>query len=291
MLSLSIILGETYQTIHGHTKEVRIMVKEEVLDYLMQKRKDRLERIVNTPNFKKERSEQGCFLLLKMENWTSDAEEKIWNAFRLFISNYDSWQIPVDPETLGTSIDSVRPLVSSFRSKEWLRDLDVRLRTNGLFITGRKKDVKESIGRFEKLKADYQKSEKEKLLSTAQEHCVKSILQKYTMFEKDTIIDLLKTDTSLCDETLMTKVRTSNVRYTEKDKLVFFQTETFKNCQHRLLKEFRVALATERYRKCYRKENEVELEVIDGDITAITVNIRAIILVFGNIQSPENIPC
>ena len=283
LVSFSIVLGETYQTIHGHTKEVRIMVKEEILDYLMQKRGYHLKRILNTPNFKKERSEQGCFLLLKMENWTSDAEEKIWNAFRLFISNYDSRQIPVDPEILDISADAAYRLTWSFRLKESRHDVDVQLKTNDLVITGKMTNVKESIGRFEKLKGDYQKSEKEKLLSTVQEHCVKSILQKYTVFEKDTIIDLLKTDTSLCDETLMTKVRISNVRYTEKDKLVFFQTETFKNCQHRILREFRVALATQRYRKCHRKKMGVELEVVVGDIATITVNIRAIILIFRNI--------
>ena len=283
LFSISIILGEIVHTIDGYTKKVRIMVKEEILDYLMQKGRDLLERIVKTPNFKKERKESSCFLLLTMEKWTSDAEEKIRNTFKLFISKYDSRQILINPKVLGIPRETVLELYLSFRSKESMVDVDIRRTKYEIFITGREKYVKESIGRFEKLKADYQKSEKEKLLSTVQEHCVKSILQKYTVFEKDTIIDLLKTDTSLCDETLMTKVRTSNVRYTEKDKLVFFQTETFKNCQHRLLREFRVVLATERYRKCHRKKMGVELEVVVGDIATITVNIRGIIFIFRSI--------
>ena len=284
LLSLSIISGEIVHTIDGYTKKVRILVKEEILDYLMQKGRDLLERIVKTPNFKKERKESSCFLLLSMEKWTSDAEENIRNTFKLFISKYDSRQILINPKILGIPRETVLELYLSFRSKESMVDVNVRWKTYDLFITGKMIDVKESIGRFEKLKADYQKSEKEKLLSTVQEHCVKSILQKYTMFKKDTIIDLLKTDTSLCDETLMTKVRTSNVRYTEKDKLVFFQTETFKNCRHRLLREFRVVLATQN-----RKEKGIELEVIVGDIA--TVKVRAIILIFRNIQSPTYMPC
>ena len=262
-------------------KEIKIAVKEEILDYLMQqKRSDRLERSVKTSNFKKERNEQGCFLLFTMENWTRDAEEKIRDAFKLFISKYDSRQIPVDPEILGFSRDSVRSLISSFSSKDLRRDVDVQLTTNDLVITGETPDVKESIGRFEKLKGHLLKSEKEKLLSTAQEHCVKRILQKYPMFEKDTIIDLLKTDTSLCDETLLTNITAIDKIYTEKDELAFFQTEAFINCQHRILRECRVVLATQEQRECRRMKRGVELEAILGDIATVTVNIRTMIRIF-----------
>ena len=262
-------------------KEIKIAVKEEILNYLMQqKRSDRLERSVKTSNFKKERNEQGCFLLFTMDNWTNDAEEKIRDAFKLFIAEYDSRQIPVDPEILGISRDSVRSLISSFSSNELKDVVDVQSKVHDLVITGRKTDVKESIARFEKLKGRLLESEKEKLLSTAQEHCVKRILQEYPMFEKDTIIDLLKTDTSLCDETLLTNITAIDKIYTEKDELACFQTEAFINCQHRILRECRVVLATQEQKKCKRKRRGVELEAIVGDITTVAVNICTIIRIF-----------
>ena len=279
-LSLLIVLGEIYHAVYGQSKKVKMLVQEEILDYLMEKRPDHLERIVKTSNFQKERNEQGCFLLITMENWTSNAEEKIRDAFKLFISRYDSRQIPVDPEILDISVDAVFRLKQSFILNESRRDVDVRLKANDIFITGRKTDVKESIGRFEKLKEYFLKSEKKKLLSTAQEHCVKRILQKYPMFEKDTIIDLLKTDTSLCDETLLTNITAIDKIYTEKDELAFFQTEAFINCQYRILRECRVVLATQEQRECKRMKRGVELEAIVGDITTVTVNICTIIRIF-----------
>ena len=239
----------------------------------MEKRKGDLESIVKTSNFWKERSEQGCFLVITMENWKSDAEKKIRDAFKLFVSEYDTKQIPINPEILDIPEDAVYRLFSSFiKSKESRRDVDVQRKNHNLFITGRVEDVKESVGNFEKLKANCLKSEQKKLVSAARNKRAQSILQKYPMFKKDCIIDFLKTNTKLSDEKLIKNVTTIARRYTEEDKLTFFQTEAFTNCRHRILKECHVVLAAQEHNDFKKKKTGVELGVIVDDISTITVS-------------------
>ena len=265
----------------------------------MVERQSRLQEIVKTSDFRKETSEQGCFLLVRMTNWRNDAEKKIRDAFRMFVSKYDSKQIPINPKALGIPDGAVNNLFLSFTSKKSASGVKVCLKNYDLFVTGPIEDVDNSVGEFEEVKVEYMKLSKEKLLSTTHEEYAKRILEKYPMFDKDSIKEWLKiipekypmfkkdsskewfqTDPSLCDENFMTKISTIDERYTEEDKLAFFQTEAFKNCQHRILKECSIVLATQQDAEFKRKESGVELDPIIGDISTVTVSKSTNIRVF-----------
>ena len=250
--------------INGQTKKVRLMAGREILHHLFYKRRERLLKLFKTSDF--DLDETGCSVVVKIENWKSDAEKGIRNEFETLISRYDSTAIIISPDVLNISRHDFLELCTNFTKREPPEHVTVKQEKSKLFITGKRKHVKESVGRFEKMKADRQMLEKERAWSSALEKIANEILQKYPIFSKENIMDWLRTDTILANEDTVSKIKHRICNYSEKNKLAFFQTEAFNNCQHRVLKDFRVVVATDS-----SEEEGLMSEVFVGDISTVAV--------------------
>ena len=243
------------------------MAGKEILHHLISKRRNRLREIFSTSDF--DVDETGCYVVVKMENWNSAAEETIRDEFEKLSSQYDSTAIIVSPGVLNISRHDCLELCEKFMEHEPGEYVTVRLEQSKLFITGKRNYVKTSVGRFEKMKADKQELEKERMQSSSMENCANDIVRTYPMFSKESIKNWLKTDTSLSGEETVSKIITLSHTYSEKNELAFFQTEAFSNCRHRILGECHVLLTAKR--KVRRGREGVVSEIFVGDVSTLKV--------------------
>ena len=257
------------------------MAGKEILHHLISKYRNRLREIFRTSDFTVDNA--GCSVVVKMEKWTSDVENKIRNQFETLISHFDSTSIIVSHDVLNISIYNCDRLCREFMGNEAGQDVTVQLEENKLFITGMKNDVKKSLGRFEKMKGDRQEVEKERMQSSSLENCTNDIRRKYPMFSKESIKNWLKTGTTLSVEETAAKSSIYSCTYSEKNELVFFQTEAFSNCQHRILGEFHVLLSTKRQVQIGR--TGLVSEIFIGDISTLKVIQSA------NMSNPNIVTC
>ena len=249
--------------------KIRLMIKNEILDYILKKRKDSLEFIVETSNFTVESNDQVCYLVVTIDDWYNAIEKRIRDDFSTFISEYDSAQIFFSPESL--KIIDIHEFFSSFQAVESKQDVIVQLKHDIICITGERKEVQESAGRCDKLKTDMMKLKKKKEQSSVLRRNARLILQNYPVFTKDDIIDWLKAAPNGFNADT-TKVESSSKTYAKKDELSFFETEAFKNCRHRILKDCCVVLAKEKMMPVNNVATRIEVAV--DDISNVEVRER-----------------
>ena len=267
-----------YEIIHGRTKKITFKVNKNLLDYIIKKANSRLQLVLGLQKYETMSCGGVYDLVVTVEDYTSSIEAAIRKRFTEFISEYDTVEIRASPKILGISKASFHDLCLSFVTKE--DKCNVAQWKEGLYVTGKKEEVAKAVHRFEKAKAERQLAEKKMAQSKSLSNFADLIMQQYPVFNKNCVMDWLKTSKGSREMQLSAKrngfpvIKDSEKAYTEKEQIAFFKTEAFESCRHRILKECSAALAVERRNEPDQSTKipfGVSIEVFIGNITAVKV--------------------